>query len=523
MNYYELLQVREDASDEVIKMAYKALVKKYHPDTFDGDKSFAEGKMKKINEAFEVLSNVEKRQKYDLFLKQQNANYSQKEENIENKKEPKSEKSKKIVFNKWIVIASIIFMIAIIGWLINFNSKDIENIKDSVVMIKVYDSNEEEIATGSGFCAFESNYIVTNFHVIQGAYSIEIITDDGESYSVFDVEVFNEPADIAILSGNFELEPIKIGNSSNLKAGDKVTVIGSPQGELNTVSTGVISNADNDYQLRTTAPISPGSSGGVLLDSKNKVIGVVYATYNATTAQNLNYAINVDYLLKIYNQLQSEDLTKLTEDNKEFYIEKSNVFEKFEEEKNEYTYIPDIQELICFSIDEIEILGDVTTPTKIFGYMLEKNYPKWYEIYRTLNGENRKLVIEFYESLLENDFDSSNIANQAEDWDRADFFINLGIFEEEEYAVCCIVIANGIENGDVENAVEGQPLEYAEKLLVLDLLCDYDWCYFSDDEQEAIFDYLDEIISDTEDMGAVLELLGYEVEFEDDGTLWAYW
>ena len=201
-------------------MAYKALVKKYHPDTFDGDKSFAEEQMKKINEAFEVLSNVEKRQKYDLFLKQQNTNYSQKEENIENKKEPKSKKSKKFVFKKWSIIVSVLFVIAIIGWLIIFSSKDIENIKDSVVMIKVYDSNEEEIATGSGFCAFESNYIVTNFHVIQGAYSIEIITDDGESHSVFDVEVFNEPADIAILSGNFELEPIKIGNSSNLKAGD---------------------------------------------------------------------------------------------------------------------------------------------------------------------------------------------------------------------------------------------------------------------------------------------------------------
>lgn len=95
--------------------------------------------------------------------------------------------------------------------------------------------------------------------------------------------------------------------------------------------------------------------------------------------------------------------------------------------------------------------------------------------------------------------------------------------DKEAYAVCCIDVSCGLENGDVLNAVEWQPLEYAEKLLVLDLLCEYDWNYFSDDEQKAIFDYLDEIIYDTSDMGAVLELLGYEVEFEDDGTLWAYW
>ena len=80
MNYYELLQVSENASDEVIKMAYKALVKKYHPDTFKGDKAFAEEKTKEINEAYDVLSDPVKRQEYDLFLKQQKEPQSKKEE-----------------------------------------------------------------------------------------------------------------------------------------------------------------------------------------------------------------------------------------------------------------------------------------------------------------------------------------------------------------------------------------------------------------------------------------------------------
>ncbi len=82
MNYYEILQVSENASDEVIHMAYKALAKKYHPDLYQGDPSFAESKMKEINEAFDVLSNKEKRAQYDNYLKNQrysNYSYSQTE------------------------------------------------------------------------------------------------------------------------------------------------------------------------------------------------------------------------------------------------------------------------------------------------------------------------------------------------------------------------------------------------------------------------------------------------------------
>ena len=68
MNYYEILQVSENASEEVIRMAYKALAKKYHPDVFDGDPKIAEHKMKELNEAYEVLSNQPKRMEYDAFI-----------------------------------------------------------------------------------------------------------------------------------------------------------------------------------------------------------------------------------------------------------------------------------------------------------------------------------------------------------------------------------------------------------------------------------------------------------------------
>ena len=69
MTYYEILEISENASQEVIHMAYKALCKKYHPDVYQGDKSYAEEQMKKINEAYTVLSDIKKRKQYDDSLK----------------------------------------------------------------------------------------------------------------------------------------------------------------------------------------------------------------------------------------------------------------------------------------------------------------------------------------------------------------------------------------------------------------------------------------------------------------------
>ncbi len=99
--------------------------------------------------------------------------------------------------------------------LIIFAPKNIESTKDSVVMIEVYDKYNNQISTGSGFCAYKSDYIVTNFHVIEGAYKIKIITDENKEYSINDILIFNEEHDIAILSGDFKFKPISVGNAKH--------------------------------------------------------------------------------------------------------------------------------------------------------------------------------------------------------------------------------------------------------------------------------------------------------------------
>jgi DnaJ-class molecular chaperone len=72
MNYYEILNVKRDATSAEIRKSYKTLIKKYHPDIYDGDKKEAEARSMEINVAYDVLSNPETRSRYDLELNSSN-------------------------------------------------------------------------------------------------------------------------------------------------------------------------------------------------------------------------------------------------------------------------------------------------------------------------------------------------------------------------------------------------------------------------------------------------------------------
>ena len=109
MNYYEILEINEKASPEVIKMSYKALILKYHPDRYQGDKNYAEEMTKKINEAFEVLSNEEKRKEYDMLIHTNNINANQ-QDNIDkqdNNTQSNCEKKEEKVTDNILVAVSI--------------------------------------------------------------------------------------------------------------------------------------------------------------------------------------------------------------------------------------------------------------------------------------------------------------------------------------------------------------------------------------------------------------------------------
>lgn len=88
-NYYKILEISEDASQEVVKAVYKALAKKYHPDCYTGDIKYAEKTMAQINEAYEVLSDERKRADYDRMLGYQKSKNTKTNDEPFDSKEPK--------------------------------------------------------------------------------------------------------------------------------------------------------------------------------------------------------------------------------------------------------------------------------------------------------------------------------------------------------------------------------------------------------------------------------------------------
>lgn len=169
----------------------------------------------------------------------------------------------------------------------------------AVFYIELYDRYGMAFASGSGFFINSTGLAVTNYHVIEDAYSAIIYTKSGASYTVAGYSDYDSDKDIALLQINGTGFPyLAIGNSRSLLSGSKVYAIGSPLGLDDTFSDGMISKPVRtlngiDY-IQITAPISPGSSGGALLNDKGQVIGIT--TAYAVDGQNVNFAVPIHYL-----------------------------------------------------------------------------------------------------------------------------------------------------------------------------------------------------------------------------------
>lgn len=139
--------------------------------------------------------------------------------------------------------------------------------------------------SGSGIVWDEHGHIVTNFHVVQGASELTVATASQEVFSA--TLVGTDPdRDIAVLRvrGKHALRPLPLGSSAGLRVGQTTLAIGCPFGLDHTLTTGVVSGLGRDMMGRTGRPITgcvqtdaalnPGSSGGPLLDSSGRLIGV---------------------------------------------------------------------------------------------------------------------------------------------------------------------------------------------------------------------------------------------------------
>ena len=163
--------------------------------------------------------------------------------------------------------------------------------------------------SGSGFIWDKDGHIITNYHVVQGASSIEVVMADQTSYEAERVGVA-EDKDLAVLkikAKRSSLDPLPIGNSDDLKVGQSVYAIGNPFGLDHTLTTGIVSALGREIEsvsgvpikdcIQTDAAINPGNSGGPLLDSQGRLIGVNTAIYSPSGAYaGIGFSIPVDIL-----------------------------------------------------------------------------------------------------------------------------------------------------------------------------------------------------------------------------------
>ena len=232
--------------------------------------------------------------------------------------------NKKHVFIK--IICTIFIILICVIFFVN-KSESIETIRKSVVKIDVYDNYGEIIQTGSGIIVFDKNILITNAHVITGGSSAEAISEADERLYIDGAIYYNQEEDIAILKLNDQnkIKPLKISTKYNV--GDKVIAIGSPLGIKNSVSDGIISNILDDKTIQHTAPISSGSSGGALFNSRGKIIGINTATM--IDGQNINLSIPIEKIKNVYNKNKNnevksiKDIQYLNEDVKSVMLNNS--------------------------------------------------------------------------------------------------------------------------------------------------------------------------------------------------------
>ena len=174
-----------------------------------------------------------------------------------------------------------------------------------IVSTNIFGQTVTGAAAGSGFVITEDGYILTNYHVIDGANSIKVTFDNGKEYTATYVGG-EEKNDIAVIKVDATgLTPVVIGKSSDMLVGEQVTTIGNPLGELTfSMSQGIVSCCDRAINVDGTpfnmiqvdASINPGNSGGPLMNLYGEVVGIVsakYSSYSDTTVERLGFAIPI--------------------------------------------------------------------------------------------------------------------------------------------------------------------------------------------------------------------------------------
>ena len=189
------------------------------------------------------------------------------------------------------------------------------SINCSATSTNIFGQQTQTASSGSGFIITEDGYVVTNYHVVSGASSVEVTLYNGDTY---DATVIGGDSDydVAVLKINASgLQPVTLGESADVNVGDTVLAIGNPLGELTfSMSQGIVSSCDRAINVDGTpfnmiqvdCSINPGNSGGPLVNLYGEVVGIVsakYSTYSSTTVEGLGFAIPISDVRSIITDI----------------------------------------------------------------------------------------------------------------------------------------------------------------------------------------------------------------------------
>jgi Zn ribbon nucleic-acid-binding protein len=240
---------------------------------------------------------------------------------------------KKIKISHYVAISALLLIVALVAFHFYQKTPKTNIYKSlpelakviSLSVVTIYVESEKGGRTGSGFF-HAKNIVVTNHHVIQGAKDAKIKTSDGAYFNIKCVRANDPEHDIALLEieGNpRDIKPLTVSKTIP-EQGETIMAFGSPTGLDNTMSQGIVSNI-REYSgtkwIQFTAAISPGSSGGPIVNMKGEVVGIVTfvrpwaasQTSLPTPTQNLNLGIAGEHLTNLKPQACSP-LSEITID-----------------------------------------------------------------------------------------------------------------------------------------------------------------------------------------------------------------
>ncbi len=176
----------------------------------------------------------------------------------------------------------------------------IKEVLSSVVTIKT------DVAQGTGFIITENGYVVTNAHVLSGAKSAGAITSDKENKAI-NLIGYDTKLDLALIKIQGVYSALDFELIDNVEIGEKVIAIGNPLGLSFSVSEGIVSAKNrvgaNNLQayIQTDAALNPGNSGGPLINTDGRVIGI--NNFKIQEGENLGFALQSDYIIDGINRI----------------------------------------------------------------------------------------------------------------------------------------------------------------------------------------------------------------------------